>query len=520
MAYVDRFLTVLVARLQKGLPAYARLFELRPGRYAVVMLYPRVTEEAQLKELSDSLIDLVIVPLFFEGAQIFPYATLGWSWSPRMLEAQGLLRSAFAAMREASTMGANACRFLTLESANRPVASSLDLENSLRQAILHQENGGVLSLVYQPQVELICGRMIGVEALLRWKHPLFGDISPNRFIPVAEHTGLIAHLGAWVLHAACAQAMAWIREGLPPVRVAVNLSAYQLKHTDVVGEIRSALLASHLPPEHLGVEVTESMLMENLSAMVNTLQRIRDLGVEISLDDFGTGYSSLSYLRQLPINTIKVDRSFVHDVTALPQDVSITRAIINMGHSLQMNVLAEGVETEGQLALLVANQCDMIQGYFFSKPVESDRIKEMLREGKCLDAAQVRRKKQRRTLLLVDDEDNVVSSLKRLVRREGYNVLTANNGPQALQCLAENEIDVIVSDQRMPGMTGVEFLRRAKQLYPNTVRMVLSGYTELSSITNAINEAEIYKFLTKPWDDEHLKEHIAEAFQYKERMAA
>lgn len=519
MDYVERFLQTLVGRLQRGLPTAGLLFELQPGRYAVGLPTPPITAAVQLQDLAARIIDLAAVPLLFEGTQVFPCVSLGWSWAAAPVPTQALLRAALSALREARPTGPGAWRFAAMPTDEAAQgATRLDLEASLRQAILHQAAGGTLSLVYQPQVDLLNGRMTGVEALLRWEHPVYGKVSPDQFIPIAERTGLIVHLGAWVLHSACAQAMSWLQQGLPAIRVAVNLSAYQLRHTDIVAEIQAALLASHLPPDHLGVEVTESMLLEDIASVSNTLKQIRSLGVEIALDDFGTGYSSLAYLRQLPIDVIKVDRSFVHDVTAATQDVSITRAIITMAHSLHMKVLAEGVETAGQLALLVANHCDLIQGYFFSRPVPADEVAEMLRVGKHLNPDQVQRAHRARTLLLVDDEDNILAALKRLVRRDGYTILTANGGSQALQRLAENEVDVIVSDQRMPGMTGVEFLRRAKELYPDTVRMVLSGYTELTSITDAINEGAIYKFLTKPWDDERLRAHIAEAFVHKEMV--
>ena len=298
--------------------------------------------------------------------------------------------------------------------------------------------------------------------------------------------------------------------------MAVNLSVRQLQQSDIAHRIHAILLETGLQPRFLGLDITESVLIGESAHVAHVLGKLKALGVEISLDDFGTGYSSLSYLRQLPIDVVKVDRSFVHDVSAAPQDVSMTRAVIKMAHSLQMKVLAEGVETEGQLALLIAQQCDQMQGFFFSRPVPAEAIAEMLRERHQLPEHLLQRRARQRTLLLVDDEDNVVASLKRLLRRDGYRIVTANSGAQGLQRLAEQPVDVIVSDQRMPGMTGVEFLRRAKELFPDTVRMVLSGYTELQSITDAINEGAIYKFLTKPWDDERLRGHIEEAFRQKE----
>jgi FixJ family two-component response regulator len=213
---------------------------------------------------------------------------------------------------------------------------------------------------------------------------------------------------------------------------------------------------------------------------------------------------------------IKVDRSFVQDVTASPESVSVTRAIITMAHGMQLRVLAEGVETEGQLGLLAANGCDLVQGNWLSPPVSPEQMATLLREATMLPARFLRRREQQRTLLLVDDEENILAALKRLLRRDGYRIVTAHSGDEALQRLAEERVGVIVSDQRMPGMSGVEFLRRAKVLYPDTVRMTLSGFTDLQSIIDAVNEGAIYKFLTKPWDDELLRQHVLEAFRQKE----
>jgi FixJ family two-component response regulator len=280
--------------------------------------------------------------------------------------------------------------------------------------------------------------------------------------------------------------------------------------------VERALESNGVRGEWLGIEITESVLMNDFDVCSRKIRDLQQLGVSISIDDFGTGYSSLSYLCRLPIDVVKIDRSLVPDVMASTQDVSVTRGIINMAHALQMQVLAEGVETEGQLGLLVANGCDLIQGYCFSRPVGADEVERMVREERRLPERLVSRAARTRTLLLVDDEENVIASLKRLFRREGYRLLVALSAAEGLQRLAESNVDVIVSDQRMPGMTGVEFLRRAKELYPDTVRLVLSGYTDLQSIIDAVNEGSIYKFLTKPWDDDRLRAHVAEAFRHKE----
>jgi CheY-like chemotaxis protein len=299
------------------------------------------------------------------------------------------------------------------------------------------------------------------------------------------------------------------------VRISVNLSPMQLQRPDLARHVQSVLVDTGADPGCLGFEITEGTLMADVTLATAVLRQIKALGVTVSLDDFGTGFSSLSWLSRLPIDTVKVDRSFVPDVTGAAKDVSVTRAIISMAHGLQMQVLAEGVETEGQLSLLVANGCDKFQGCWFSAPLAADGFAALLREQRTLPARLISRAPRQRTLLLVDDEENILGALKRMLRRDGYHIVTATSAAEGLQRLAEHDVDVIVSDQRMPGMTGVEFLRRAKELYPDTVRMVLSGYTELQSIIDAVNEGAIYKFLTKPWDDERLRAHIAEAFRQK-----
>ncbi|HEV8691886.1 MAG TPA: EAL domain-containing protein [Ideonella sp.] len=391
----------------------------------------------------------------------------------------------------------------------------LDHRAQMAQALAGAAVRGELSLQYLPQVDLRSGAMHGAEALLRWNSPLLGKLQPAEFLPLAEETGLIAEIGDWVLRRACEQAAAWRREGLTSLRVSVNISAQQLARGDLAERVQSALLAAGVLPAMLGVEVTEKVLAVDPPRAERALQALRAIGVQILLDDFGTGYSSLGVLRTLPIDVIKIDRSYVNDVTAAPSQVSVTRAVIQMAHSLQIKVLAEGVETEGQLALLVAAGCDAMQGFYYSAPVDAGGISALSRDKPGLGAPFLQQPPRRRTLLLVDDEENILASLRRLLRRDGYHIVTAGSAAEGLLRLAENEVDVIVSDQRMPQMTGVEFLRRAKQLYPDTVRIVLSGYTDLDSITAAINDGAIYKFLTKPWEDDLLRANIEEAFRQK-----
>lgn len=385
-------------------------------------------------------------------------------------------------------------------------------ESDLRQAIVDEQ----FILHYQPKVSCSTGKIKGAEALVRWLHPQQGLIPPDRFIPRMEELGLIIDLGAWVLRAACRQTQIWHAAGLGTPTIAVNLSGRQLQADDLYSTVADALRESGLPPKFLELELTESFLVNDPEHAVLALTRLKQLGLKISVDDFGTGYSSLSYLKRFPLDVLKVDRAFVRNITTDPSDASITRAIINLAHNLKLTVVAEGVETEAQLGLLIANNCDMVQGYYFSKPVPADLFETMLREGKSLVSNFISGQRASRTLLLVDDEEYILSALKRILRRSNYHVLTAENAREGLRLLAENHVDVVISDQRMPGMTGVEFLRLVKDLHPDSVRMMLSGYTDLQSVTDAINEGAIYKFLTKPWDDEHLLANIEEAFRRRE----
>ena len=467
---------------------------------------------AVASQTAQALLDAIARPMVIEGHEIHLTCSIGIASAPADGDgAATLLRSADAALHQAKLLGRNQVNvYAGAHHDDDP--ERLMLETGLRHALRDEQ----FQLHYQPQVDLKQGHIVGVEALLRWEQPTLGSIAPDRFIPIAEETGLIVAIGDWVLRRAVEQAAAWQRAGLPPLRMAVNLSARQLMQPDLARHIENMLAASGLDPRLFGVEVTESMLIGNFDQAVQHLRTLRALGVEVSLDDFGTGYSSLSYLRRLPVDVVKIDRSLVPDVTAPAEDVSITRAIITMAHRLQMKVLAEGVESEGQAALLAANECDQMQGYWFSAALPAAAVESMLRDRRQLDPTLLGRRSRQRTLLLVDDEENIVAALRRLLRAEGWQLLSATSAEQALHQLARHEVDVVLSDQRMPGTTGVELLRRAKELYPETIRLVLSGYTELQSITDAINEGAIYKFLAKPWDDEQLRAHLREAFALKD----
>jgi EAL domain-containing protein (putative c-di-GMP-specific phosphodiesterase class I) len=232
---------------------------------------------------------------------------------------------------------------------------------------------------------------VAIEALVRWRHPELGLVYPAQFIPFAEETGLIVPIGEWVLRHACAQNKAWQDQGLPPVAIAVNMSARQCEQPDVEEVVSRALRDSGLEPRYLELEITESLSMANPEQSVPLMQRLKRIGVALSIDDFGTGFSNLSYLKRFPVDRLKIDLSFVREITSDPGSLAISEAIITMSHRLNLQVVAEGVETEGQLALLSERRCDSIQGYFFSPPVNADAVAQQLREGRCLAEAHLHR---------------------------------------------------------------------------------------------------------------------------------
>jgi EAL domain-containing protein (putative c-di-GMP-specific phosphodiesterase class I) len=278
----------------------------------------------------------------------------------------------------AKDAGRNDVRFFTKE-MNAQATERLALESALRLAL----DKGEFFLAYQPQMEIATGSIIGLEALIRWQHPELGLVPPDKFIPIAENNGLILQIGEWVLRTACAQARQWWDDGLPPVPIAVNVSAIQFRQENFSTLVKNVLLETGLSSEFLELELTESLLLSNEDVMFAVLQELRELGVKLAIDDFGTGYSSLSYLKQFRVNKLKIDRSFIRNIVFDPGDAAITTAIISMAKSLNLKVIAEGVENEAQMSFLRAHGCDEIQGYYFSKPITAAEVADKLQLPTC-----------------------------------------------------------------------------------------------------------------------------------------
>ncbi|MEW6611251.1 MAG: EAL domain-containing protein [Pseudomonadota bacterium] len=321
------------------------------------------------------ILDAFAQPFWLEGHELFVNASIGIALYPSDSQTpEGLLKQADLAMYAAKEQG-NHYQFYTA-AMNVISAERLALENALRHAM----EAGQLSLHYQPQIDLESGAVVGMEALLRWQRPEQGFVSPAEFIPLAEETGLILPIGDWVLRTACAQNKAWQEAGFAPLRVAVNLSARQFKQQNLVQTIRQALRDSGLEPRFLELELTESIFMQHEEASIRKLRELKAMGIKISIDDFGTGYSSLGYLQRFPVDKLKIDRSFVRDITDAPDDAAIAKAIIAMARSLNLEVIAEGVETEAQLAFLRSNACCLMQGFYFSRPLSAEAFGAFLAE--------------------------------------------------------------------------------------------------------------------------------------------
>jgi diguanylate cyclase (GGDEF)-like protein/PAS domain S-box-containing protein len=326
---------------------------------------------------AERLMDAMAAEFVVQGHTLGVSCSLGISVFPEHgADGVTLIKNSDAAMYSAKESGRNTFRFFT-EDMNAQVAERLALEHSLRLALPRNE----LFLMYQPQMDMATGKIVGLEALLRWKHPELGLVPPDRFIRIAENSGLILPIGEWVLRAACSQARKWQDEGLPALTVAVNVSAIQFRQEGFCKLIRRVLEETGLAPRYLELELTESLLLANAEVMLSVVHGLKAMGVTLAIDDFGTGYSNFASLRQFGVSKLKIDRSFIQDVAVKNDDAAITTAIISMAKGLRLKVIAEGVENEAQMSFLRAHQCDEIQGYYFSKPLAVDKVADKLRSN-------------------------------------------------------------------------------------------------------------------------------------------
>jgi diguanylate cyclase (GGDEF)-like protein/PAS domain S-box-containing protein len=371
----DQLLKQVSARLSDCVRRGDTVGRLSGDEFAIVLSHLTLPEDAAT--VAQKIVDALNRPFVLEGAELFVTASIGITVFPTdSTEQDTLIRNADVAMYRAKDRGRNNYQFYT-PGMNTRTREMLSMESELRRALERDE----FVLHYQPKVSLATGRITGVEALLRWHHPERGLIPPGDFIPLLEETGLIVQAGDWVLRAVCAQLKAWERAGIALVPVAVNLSARQFLAPDLAETIRRVLETNEVRAEMVEVEITESAIMTDTAEAIRTLEYLEALGVGTAIDDFGTGYSSLGYLKRFPLRALKIDRSFVRDITTDPDDATITQAVISMAHSLNLKVIAEGVETEAQLEFLQRYGCDEVQGYLYSRPVPAEQCAAILVNG-------------------------------------------------------------------------------------------------------------------------------------------
>ena len=355
----------------------------RTGGNEFVMILLSVNAAADATLVAKKVLEALAAPFQIDGHELHLTASIGIAVAPGDGEnAQELLRSSAAALHQARNDGRNQFCFFQAE-MNQRAQHDMQLESGLHKAAENFK----FELHYQPKADLRSGEICGLEALLRWDHPERGRINPVDFIPLLEENGLIVPVGTWVLHTACAQARAWLDMGIKPCEVAVNLSAVQFHRQDLCEVVRRILEETGLEAKFLELEITESIIMKDVERAVQTLRDLKSLGVKLAVDDFGTGHSSLSYLKRFAVDVLKIDRSFINDITTDADDAMITRTIIDLAHNLRMRVIAEGVETEAQLSFLLHNNCDEMQGYYYSKPLPVETCTALLKEGRKLSLA-------------------------------------------------------------------------------------------------------------------------------------
>jgi diguanylate cyclase (GGDEF)-like protein len=373
----DSVLCKVAQRLSNCRENISIVARLEAAEFAIVI--QPVTEKQDAAKIAQNILDIVAQPMIINGSELYLTASIGISLSPNdASDGDQLLKNAYTAMYDSQQQGGNNYQFYMAKVADSSI-NIFTQETCLRNALKRSE----FEVYYEPQIEIKTGKIIGAEALVRWNHPERGRVSPAEFIPMAEEMGLITPLGEWVLETACRQTKAWQTQGLPPLRVAVNLSARQFEQKNLTERVSQILRETNLDPKCLELELTEGLILQDEMAAHEAFTVWRDMGIKIAIDDFGTGYSSLSYPKRFPFDAIKIDKSFIRDIADDRQNAAITIAIIQMAHYMNMTVIAEGVENESELAFLCAHGCDEIQGYFFSRALPRAEFEALLKSDKC-----------------------------------------------------------------------------------------------------------------------------------------
>ncbi|MGZ9039103.1 MAG: EAL domain-containing protein, partial [Burkholderiales bacterium] len=455
------------------------------------------------------------MPFDAEGSPVVLSASIGVTLFPADGDnADVLMRNADVAMYNAKSRGRDNFQFYTAEMNERAVAK-VQLESRLRGALERNE----FMLHYQPKVAIESGQICGFEALLRWQPRGEALVAPCDFIPLLEETGLIAPVGEWVVSAACAQIAAWRGSGLKPEPIAINLSARQLRDAGFCDAISRMLARYKVEARLIEVEITESSLMDNPAEAERALGLLKAIGVSLAIDDFGTGYSSLGYLKRFPFDTLKIDRAFIRDINTDPDDALITRTIIALSHSLGLTVVAEGVETPGQLKFLAAHRCDQAQGYLFSSPVSADLATALLRRVEPLYApADAGIEAKPPAVLVVDAELDGLVSMQQLLQRDGYQVLTASSLRDAVEVLATQHIVAVVADEDLADASGREFLGHLCRMSPRVARILRVPVDSAASAQAAAQSGVAQQVFIKGRDDAPLRDAVRQVVRRSEPL--
>ncbi|MCW2714464.1 MAG: diguanylate cyclase [Frankiales bacterium] len=474
--------------------------------FGLILMVPDGPDQAV--RVAATVLESLNEPFDLYGNDVTVSASIGISLSPDdAADPEDLMRHADTAMYQAKGTGRNAFRFFTAQ-MNAEIHARLELEAALRLAV----DAGDFRLHYQPKVRLTTGKVCGLEALLRWERPGLGLVSPLDFVPALEATGLIVGVGAWVIDEACRQVREWSLSPIGALPISVNVSGRQFQEGDLVADVARALDTHSVPAHLLELELTESMLMANTEQTIATLHELKAIGVKISVDDFGTGYSSLAYLKRFPVDTLKIDRAFVRDITTSPDDAAIALAIIRMAHSLKLDVVAEGVEDAAQLAYLRRHHCDQIQGFFFSRPLPAPEVDALLRRGAGITTGHDPQQPHD-TLLLYGAEPVGLAAMRAVLTGDGYRVLAAATLDEGLELLALHPVQVIVCDQPSAANGGAAYLDLVRDLHPSVLRIVVAGSGDVEAMTHAINRSAIHRYYTDPWDVELLRADVRDAFR-------
>jgi diguanylate cyclase (GGDEF)-like protein/putative nucleotidyltransferase with HDIG domain len=538
----DQLLRVVAGRLSSVVRDVDTVGRLGGDEFVVLLDSPTFAASPEL--VAERILEVLGQPVSLGGAgeaRFSVTASIGIAVADEGSDADELLRAADLALYEAKDAGKN--RYVLFESSMQAVANDrLLLEMDLHEVVAGEQ----LFLVYQPIFDLRNQTVTGVEALLRWRHPGRGVIAPDEFIPIAEATGMILPIGRWVLTHACAQAAEWKRHGRQ-VAIAVNVSGRQLERDEIVDDVRDALMASGLDPALLTLEITETTLMRNPDATARRLRELKSVGVRLAIDDFGTGYSSLAYLRQFPVDALKIDRSFIQGIAASTESAALIHTLVQLGKTLGLETLGEGIEQQAQLRALQDQQCDHGQGFLLARPLELDAIERFLETAPSISRPDVEPSPPRarpsrpplpqagaglgtrarvaatngtvtsgrsgdpeaqECILVVDDEPAVLGLMANVLSRAGHRVVTASSAADAIQVAADEGITAVLTDVTMPGgISGLELINALHEKRPSLPIIPITGAADESSLREALDRGAA-GFITKPFTSAELREKV------------